>query len=349
MKILIVAGRLDWSVPTTHALGLVEGLIQRGHQIQMVCRGGVFLPRFRDLGVDVYEYPSSWLARRKLSLFLTEFAPDVIHATGGVGAQRITVRLAAILKVPTVHTVHSWLSRERSARATKHASAVIAVNQDLREHLVSELRISKEKIRVIPYGIEIPEGDEEPWKPRGIPVIGTVGRLDKGRRLDDFLKAASLLRSKINDVIFTVLGEGPDERRLRSVCKSMDLEGHLTFAAPPADVDAVYRAFDVLMLVSDWGGTGLHMLEGLARGIPTIATGGGEVLSLLGEEGICTLVRPGDPEALAQEGARLLADPLRARKQVTLGVEHVRSHFPMRAMLDRVEELHETLARVPAI
>ena len=55
------------------------------------------------------------------------------------------------------------------------------------------------------------------------------------------------------------------------------------------------------------------------------------------------------PEALAQEGARLLADPLRARKQVTLGVEHVRSHFPMRAMLDRVEELHETLTRVPAI
>ena len=158
MKILIVAGRLDWSVPTTHALGLVEGLIQRGHQIQMVCRGGVFLPRFRDLGVEVYEYPSSWLARRKLSLFLAEFAPDVIHATGGVGAQRITVRLAAILKVPTVHTVHSWLSRERSARATKHASAVIAVNQDLREHLVSELRISRRRSASSPTASRSPTG-----------------------------------------------------------------------------------------------------------------------------------------------------------------------------------------------
>lgn len=347
LKILMVGGRLDWSVPTTHALGLAEGLIQRGHEIQMVCRGGVFLPRFREIGAEVYQYPSSWLARRRLMMFLQDFDPVVVHATGGLGAQKIALRLSKVLGRPMVHTVHSWLSGERSARATRHASAVIVVNQDLREHLVGELGISKDKIRVIPYGIEIPEVVREAWSPKGIPVIGTVGRLDKGRRLDDFLKAAGLLRKKIGDVVFTVLGEGPDERRLRSVCKTMDLEGHLTFAAPPADIDAVYRAFDVLMLVSDWGGAGLHMLEGLARGIPTIATGGGEILSLLGEEGICTLVRPGDPEALAEEGERLLADPQRARNQVVVGVEHVRRHFPMRAMLERVEELHKSLTQTP--
>ena len=50
---LVVAGRLDWSVPTTHALDLVEGLIQRGHEVQMVCKGGVFLPRFRSMGIEV--------------------------------------------------------------------------------------------------------------------------------------------------------------------------------------------------------------------------------------------------------------------------------------------------------
>ena len=56
------------------------------------------------------------------------------------------------------------------------------------------------------------------------------------------------------------------------------MDGVLTFAAPPADPDSVYRAVDLLMLVSDWGGSGLHLLEGLARGVPTIATGGGEIL-----------------------------------------------------------------------
>ncbi|MEC9476187.1 MAG: glycosyltransferase family 4 protein [Planctomycetota bacterium] len=334
---------MDWSVPTTHALGLVEGLIQRGHEVQMVCRGGVFLPRFQSLGVEVYQDPGSWLARRRMTTFLHGFQPTVIHAVGGHGSLRIANRLSVLLGRPFVHTVHSWLRAERTARSTRSAAGVIVVNQDLRQHMVSELGIKKELIRVIPYGIDVLETDPLPWVPRKIPVIGTVGRLEKGRRLDDFLNAASLLRQKLGEVIFTVLGEGPDEGRLRSVCKSMDLEGHLTFAAPPADVDAVYRAFDVLMLVSDWGGAGVHLLEGLARGVPTIATGGGEILSLLGEEGVCTLVRPRDPEALAQAGARLLADPERAKKQAEKGVEYVRNTYPMRVMLDRVEELHESL------
>lgn len=349
LRVLVVAGRLDWSVPTTHALGLVEGLKQRGHEVQMVCRGGVFLPRFQSMGIEVYQDPGSWLARRRMTSFLQGFKPAVIHAVGGPGSLRIATRLSGLLGRPMVHTVHSWLRAERSARSTRSASGVIVVNQDLRQHLVSEMGIKKELIRVIPYGIDVLETDPNPWVPRKIPVIGTVGRLEKGRRLDDFLLAAGLLRQKLGDVIFTVLGEGPDERRLRSVCKSMDLEGHLTFAAPPADVDAVYRAFDILMLVSDWGGAGVHMLEGLARGVPTIATGGGEILSLLGEEGICTLVRPGDPEALAQAGTRLLADPERARKQAEKGVGYVRSHYPMRAMLDRVEDLHQSLCQTTTV
>jgi hypothetical protein len=53
------------------------------------------------------------------------------------------------------------------------------INQDLREHLVNDQRIAKDSIRVIPYGITIPEQATIPWSPRGIPVIGTVGRLEK--------------------------------------------------------------------------------------------------------------------------------------------------------------------------
>jgi len=219
----------------------------------------------------------------------------------------------------------------------------VVVNQDLREHLVNELGIFKDKIRVIPYGIEVPSAEREKRSTTDIPVVGTVGRLEKGRRLDDFIHAASIMRKSTHEKIFTILGEGPDESRLRSVSKSLDMDGSLTFVAPPADPDSVYRAVDLLMLVSDWGGSGLHLLEGLARGVPTIATGGGEILSLLGEEGICTLVRPGDPEALAEAGLSLLSDPETALEQSRRGIEHVREHFPMRAMLDNLEALHENI------
>jgi len=343
MRMLVVSGRLDWSVPTTYALSLVRGLQQRGYEIQMICRGGVFLPLFRSLGIEVYENPRSWLARRRLQGFLQEFDPHFIHATGGPGSLRIGKRLSSALDRPLIHTVHSWLKSERSARSTRSAAAVVVVNQDLREHLVNELGIVKENIRVIPYGIEVPETDQDQRDSAAIPVIGTVGRLEKGRRLDDFIHAASIMRKSSSEKIFTILGEGPDERRLRSVSKSLDLDGTLTFVAPPADPDSVYRAVDLLMLVSDWGGSGLHLLEGLARGVPTIATGGGEILSLLGAEGICTLVRPGDPQALADAGLNLLSDPEKALQQSKRGIEHVREQFPMRTMLDNLEALHENV------
>ena len=343
MRMLVVSGRLDWSVPTTYALGMVKGLLKRGYKVQMVCRGGVFLPLFRSLGLEVYEDPASWLARRRMCSYLTDFDPQFIHATGGAGSLRIGHRLSAVLDRPLIHTVHSWLKSERSARSTRSAAAVVVVNEDLREHLVNELRIPKDKIRVIPYGIEQEVIDRDRNDFSGIPVIGTVGRLEKGRRLDDFIHAASLMRKAPGEKMFTILGEGPDENRLRAVSKSLDLDGSLTFAAPPADLASVYRAVDMLMLVSDWGGSGLHLLEGLARGVPTIATGGGEILSLLGEDGICTLVKPGDPEALAEAGQGLLSDSERARQQVQKGIDHVRDHFPMRTMLDNLEALHENI------
>ena len=49
----------------------------------------------------------------------------------------------------------------------------------------------------------------------------------------------------------------------------------------------------------------------------------------------------------AQAGERLLADPARARKQIELGVNHVREHVPIRAMIDRVEDLRVSLAQAP--
>ena len=86
-----------------------------------------------------------------------------------------------------------------------------------------------------------------------------------------------------------------------------------------------------------------HRIVGSVR-LAAASTGGGEILSLLGEEGICTLVKPGDPEALAEAGRELLADPEKAQRQASKGIEHVREHFPMRTMLDKLEALHENLS-----
>jgi len=39
----------------------------------------------------------------------------------------------------------------------------------------------------------------------------------------------------------------------------------------------------------------------------------------------------------------LLSDPETALEESRRGIEHVREHFPMRAMLDNLEALHENI------
>ncbi len=174
---------------------------------------------------------------------------------GGKDPLAVADRITRALGKPLVHTVHSWLLEDRVRQLPSGICGVVAVNQDIREHLVNAMNVPKGLIRVIPYGVEEPTPIEAgPRAERRVPVVGTVGRLEKGRRLEEFLEVAHLVRQELDEVLFMVAGEGPDEVRLRQATKALGLEDVVTFATPRAGVEHVYRASDVMVLVSDWGG-----------------------------------------------------------------------------------------------
>ncbi len=351
MRILVNTGRLTWSTPTTYAQGLVRGLLERGHEVQVAGLGGPLQDSMRELGCEVYEVHRDYFSFRRFLGFLREFDPEIVHAIGGKDALAVADRVTRALDRPLVHTVHSWLPEDMVRHLPSTICGVIAVNQDIREHLVNTMHVAKGLIRVIPYGVVEP-GESLP-RPlddsRRIPVIGTVGRLERGRQFEDFLQVAHLVRQALDDVLFMVAGEGPDEVRLRRATKALGLEDVVTFATPQAGIEHVYRASDVMVLVSDWGGMGIHLLEGMAQERPVVATGSGEVLSILGESGICELVRAGDREALAKSVADLVRDP---ERRATLGQrarKYVLEHFPLSASISRTEDYYrEVVERVIA-
>jgi glycosyltransferase involved in cell wall biosynthesis len=154
------------------------------------------------------------------------------------------------------------------------------------------------------------------------------------------LEIAHLVRQSLDEVIFMVAGEGPDEVRLRKATKALGLEDVVTFATPQAGVEHVYRASDVMVLVSDWGGIGIHLLEGMALERPVVATGSGEVLSILGESGICELVHSGDRPALAKAVTDLIRDPDRRRALGARARRYVLEHFPLATAVERVADYY---------
>lgn len=348
MKVVLVSGRLSYSIPAIYTVSIARGLAARGHEVQLLTWDGPLRERLdldlEEGSLEVIRIREGFLTRRKLVNFVREFEPDVVHTTGGARALQLADRIAHAVDAPLIHTVHSWLAEDQSESYPSSVDAFLVLNQTLREHLVNERNVPKSQVRVVPYGVEEYEGFEEaaPQVAGQIPVVGTLGRLSQGRRHDEFIRAAALVRERYPDVLFAIVGEGPNEASLRKLVKELGLSDALTFLQPRGSVD-LFSVLDLVVIVADWGGVGLTLLEAMAHGCPVIATGGGEVFSLLTKDDTCALVPSGERERLADEIIALLEDPERRQQLATNAREHIQANYPIQSHLHSLVELYENL------
>ncbi|WP_347352898.1 glycosyltransferase family 4 protein [Intrasporangium sp.] len=120
---------------------------------------------------------------------------------------------------------------------------------------------------------------------------------------------------------------------LRATVEVVGLAGRVVFTGPLGrdDLDAAYRAADLLVLPSRTESWGMVVAEALARGIPVVASDLGGVPESLGHAPDGTrpglLVPPGDPAALARALTRWLTDPA-LRKRLRAAAEGRRPGLP---------------------
>ncbi|MGE3165379.1 MAG: glycosyltransferase family 4 protein [Planctomycetota bacterium] len=338
MKILLVAAKLTYSSRTVYTLELVRGLVRKGHQIEVAALGGPLFSRLKELGAqEAYQIKFNYFSFKRLLQFMSEFGPEIIHSTGGSAPLDTAARFSRLVGAPLIHTLHSWLEEDQCEELPRNLRGIVAVNEDLRQHLVNERDVPKGRVKVIPYGVDadmiVPRA--EPRAAAHTPVVGAFGRLDRGRRYDEFLRAARVVLDRGESVHFMIAGEGPDEDRLRRLARELKLNDAVTFVEPSQSVDDMYQVLDVLVVVSDWGGVGLTLLEGMAHGLPVIATGGGEVFPFLAQEGACMVVPRGDTERLADAIIELTRDPERAREHGQRGRANVIKSYPHSEQIEK--------------
>jgi len=162
---------------------------------------------------------------------------------------------------------------------------------------------------VIENGVAVPRS--VPHRSRPVPLrIGSVGRLVelKGQHL--VLDAIAALRpDQRARVEVHLFGDGPERDRLADHARAALRDVAVVFHGMVLDRERIYAAVDVLAVGSRTEGQSMAIMEAMARGVPAIATnvGGNAQLVRDGETGV--LVPPGDPTAIRDAIARLLADP----------------------------------------
>lgn len=135
-------------------------------------------------------------------------------------------------------------------------------------------------------------------------LVAWIGAIAPEKRLDLALDALDRLPDvRLPDVRLAVAGDGPQ----RAALEQHPAAARAHFLGTLADPGPLYRAADALLLTSDSEGVPGVLIEAGLAGLPAVATDVGWVRSVVRDGVTGALVAPGDPLALAEALAKVLA------------------------------------------
>jgi glycosyltransferase involved in cell wall biosynthesis len=180
--------------------------------------------------------------------------------------------------------------------------------------------------------------------PADAPVIGTIGRLAKPKRVGDVLKAAVQLKQDWPDLVVLIAGEGSERERLEAHASQLGLNGHVRFLGRVSDAASFMHLLDLFVFPSAWEAFGLVAAEAMASGVPVVGTNVGGLPEVVADGETGLVVPPAEPERLAQAIAHLLCDEAR-RRQMALKAQRsvIERRFSTEAMADQTAALYRSL------
>jgi glycosyltransferase involved in cell wall biosynthesis len=141
--------------------------------------------------------------------------------------------------------------------------------------------------------------------------IVVVGRLVPIKRLDVFVEAMALVRHRLPGVTATLVGDGPERRRLGDAARRLGVDDRLRFAGFHRDVRPWLATARLCVLSSDSEGLPLALVEAMMSGLPVVATDVGDVGDLV-EDGVSGFLVPRrDPQRLADRIVEALGNEAR--------------------------------------
>jgi glycosyltransferase involved in cell wall biosynthesis len=281
----------------------------------------------------------------KLRRVLQREQVDMVH-TYGAKAEVATLLARPGLGIPLVGSYFGcfpmWPLRVQLAEATSLVSLrffrrVLANSGTLKDELV-RFGFRAGRVDIIPSYVDTSEiypATVEQRRtaraalglPDGVPVLIQLARLhpEKGHRY--MLRAMLRVLQAHPQTIYLAVGEGWLLEDLRREAVELGVAAHVRFTGYYPDRLEALRAADLMVVPSVRDGMSVGLLEGMATGLPIVATRvyGSQEAVADGEMGY--LVTPGDPAALADATITLLRDLPAARAMGAAARRAVEARF----------------------
>ncbi|MBD3388471.1 MAG: glycosyltransferase [Candidatus Altiarchaeales archaeon] len=213
---------------------------------------------------------------------------------------------------------------------------ITAVSQYTKDNLV-DYGIDADRITVAHNGIDLEEYKSVNSEKYDSPTVCAVARMVKYKRLEDLIRAHSLVREEVEDARVRIIGTGPERERLESLSESLGVSDSVEFIGyvrEHAEVLKTIKSSHCLCLPSAVEGFGITVVEAMALDVPYVASDIPAVREATRGGAGGSLYKLGDVEELAEKLKAALNGEVRG------GVKFIEEYDWSRTA-EKVEDVYE--------
>ncbi len=241
---------------------------------------------------------------------------------------------------PTIQTklanIVMWKLSKLEKQAAEKANIIITISKYTQNKIIQLYEIEKEKIRIVPNGVDIqkfkPLKNQSTIK-RQIGInnrqcVLFVGRLIPRKGLSFLVQAAKHIIKEKEQTAFVIVGDGPQKNQLISYLEKNRIRKNFVFLGDIKDeiLPSIYNCAEVFVFPSVQEGQGIALLEAQAVSKPVITFNTGGVRETILNQKTGLLVEPNSKE-LANAIIKLLKNEEMRNKMGKKGREFVSKNF----------------------
>lgn len=347
-RVLMMTEELAFRGSSVLALRLAKGLLERNVEVVLLCTRRKITETELTKRLPIHELPGYslpvWnrIVSRTVINQLHDAPPTVIHCIGPQMLQQ-AAWLKSQLGCPIVVNITDQSEAAQLAAASRmeHVSAIVGVSQSVKKALPKSLDHIEQRVIFPGVPLDLSEDPSQILGEDRVPVIGMVGPLEVMKGGSFFLRSCHRVIESGQQIRIIITGSGPEERNLRRLSTSLNLDDHVTFVDDGAAMSTYLSAIDIFCLPSLQQGFGIFLLEAMALGRAVIASGVGGILGIVkdGENGM--IVPPSDSRSLTEKMLLLLNDRKMARKMAIAGKNVVEDNFTIDRMTSDMLTLYD--------
>lgn len=296
MKIVQVMPEFGLAGAETMCENLTYELIKLGHDVTVISMydyHSAITERLEKSGIDV-RYLGKKLGLDismipRIKKILKEVGADVVHTHRNCAQYAVPAAMLAGVK-HRIHTVHNVAEKENGKLARKlnkfffkHCHLIpVALSELIRDSIVLEYGINKDKIPVIYNGIDlskcVPKTDYSVY---GNFKILHIGRFSEQKNHVGLLRAFEIFHDKYSDSELWLIGDGEKKTEIENYVNENNLTSNVKFLGLQSEVHGFLHNADMFTLPSNYEGIPMTLIEAMGTGLPIVATAVGGVPDML--------------------------------------------------------------------